>query len=86
VQRRPLVVFFFLAYLLGWICFLPLALTNIGTGLIHADVPIEFIVAGAFSPTVAALITQWLVDRNFRIFRLYGSWQRLLLGLWQGSR
>jgi len=65
VQRRPLVVFFFLAYLLGWICFLPLALTNIGTGLIHADVPIEFIVAGAFSPTIAALITQWLLERSY---------------------
>jgi len=41
-------------------------------------------VAGAFSPTVAALITQWLLERNLRICRLYSSWQRLLLGLVAG--
>ena len=80
VRRQPLVVFFVLAYLFGWTGFLPLVLTNIGVGVIRADVPIEFIVVGAFSHTVAALCTQWLVDRNFRICRLYTSWKRLLLG------
>jgi len=79
-RRQPLLVFFLLAYFLGWIGFLPLVLTNIGVGVIRADVPIEFIVVGASSPTIAALCTQWLLDRSFRICRLYSSWQRLLLG------
>jgi membrane protease YdiL (CAAX protease family) len=79
-RRQPLLVFFLLAYFLGWIGFLPLVLTNIGVGVIRADVPIEFIVVGASSPAIAALCTQWLLDRSFRICRLYSSWQRLLLG------
>jgi uncharacterized protein len=83
-RRRPLLIFFLLAYGLGWICFLPLALSDIGTGLIHANVPIEFIVAGAFTPTMAALIVQWLSEGNLRICRLYSSWPRMLLGLVSG--
>jgi len=84
VRRRPLLVFFLLAYLFGWIAFLPLVLTNIGVGVIRADVPIEFIVVGASTPTIAALCTQWLLDRSFRICRLYSSWKRLLLGSLMG--
>jgi uncharacterized protein len=80
VQRRPLLVFFFLAYLLGWIAFLPLVLTNTGVGVIRADVPIEFIVVCASTPTLAALCTQWMLDRSFRICRVYSSWKKLLLG------
>lgn len=83
-RRQPLLVFFFLAYLLGWIGFLPLVLTNIGVGLIRANVPIKFIVIGVSSPTIAALCTQWLMDGSFRICRLYSTWQRLLLGAVMG--
>lgn len=79
-RRNPLLIFFVLAYLFGWIGFLPLVLTNLGLGIIHADVPMEFIVAGAFAPTIAALCTQWLLERNFRICRFSTSWQKLLLG------
>jgi membrane protease YdiL (CAAX protease family) len=79
-QRHPLSVFFSLAYLLGWISFLPLVLTNAGLGWIRTDVTIEFIYVGVWTPTLAALYTQWLLDRNFRICPLYGSWQRLVLG------
>jgi len=79
-RRQPLFVFFLLAYLFGWIGFLPLVLTNIGFGVIRADVPVEFVVIGASSPTVAALCTQWLLDRSFQFCRLYSSWQRMLLG------
>lgn len=78
--RQPLLVFFLLAYAFGWAGFLPLVLSNIGWGLIRADVPIEFVVVGVSSPTIAALCTQWLLDRNFRFCRLYSSWQRMLLG------
>jgi len=79
-QRRPLVVFFFLAYFFGWIGFLPLVLTNAGLGIIRRDVPVEFIVVGVSGPTLAALCTQWLMDGSFRICRIGSSWRRLLLG------
>lgn len=79
-RRQPLLVFFLLAYVFGWVGFLPLVLTNIGLGVIHADVPIEFIVVGVWSPTIAALCTQWLLGRNFRFCRVYSCWQRMLLG------
>jgi membrane protease YdiL (CAAX protease family) len=78
-RRQPLLVFFFLAYLFGWIGFLPLVLTNVGLRVIRVDVPVEFIVVGASTPTIAALCTQWLLDRSFRICHMYSSWQRLLL-------
>jgi CAAX amino terminal protease family. len=38
-----------------------------------------------FAPTGAALLTQWFAERDFRIFRLYGSWKRMLLGASVGS-
>jgi uncharacterized protein len=79
-RRQSLLVFFLLAYFFGWAGFLPLVLTNIGLGVIRADVPIEFIVVGLSSPTIAAVCTQWLLDRNFRFCRLYSSWQRMMLG------
>lgn len=79
-RQNPLTIFFVFAYLFGWISFLPLVLTNIGLGVIRADLPIEFIIVGAFSPTVAALCTQWLLERNFRICRFSTSWQKLLFG------
>ena len=60
--------------------FLPLVLSSIGLGIIRVDVPIEFIVVAATAPTLGALCSQRLVDRNFRICRFYSSWQRLLLG------
>jgi len=83
-RRNPLLVFFAVAYLFGWIGFLPLVLTNPGLGIIHANVPIEIIAVGAFAPTVAALCTQWLLERNFRICHFSTSWQKLLLGFVTG--
>lgn len=79
-RRRPLLIFFLLAYCFGWLGFLPLVLSNLGLGIIRRYVPIEFIVVGASGPTLAALCTQWLVDGSFRICRLCSTWRRLLLG------
>jgi membrane protease YdiL (CAAX protease family) len=80
-RRQPLVVFFILAYFFGWICFLPLVLTNTGLGIVRVSLPLELLlVAGASAPTLAALCTQWLLERNFRICRFYTSWKRALLG------
>ena len=77
-------LFFALAYLIGWIGFLPLVLSRTGAGLIPIDVPIEYIVAPTFAPAIAALLTQWFCQRNLRIARLYTSWRRLLAGVVAG--
>lgn len=37
--------------------------------------------AGAFGPTVAALITRWLTHRDLKIYRLWTGWYALAAGL-----
>jgi hypothetical protein len=49
LRDHPLVLFFSLAYLIGWIGFLPLVLSRTGAGLIPIDVPMEYIVAPTFT-------------------------------------
>jgi membrane protease YdiL (CAAX protease family) len=83
-RTHPLVCFFFLAYLLGWIAFSPLVLSNIGLGLIHRDIGIEWMVVGTFSPSVAAFLTHWLSDHNFRFAVIFSPVARMLLGLLAG--
>lgn len=63
----------------------PLVLSRTGLGLIPVDVPMTFLFPLTFAPTVAALLTHWLAERDFKVFRLYGCWRRLLLGASAGS-
>src|SRR5215469_3903381 len=81
LRDYPLVLFFVLAYLIGWIGFLPLVLSRSGVGLLPIDVPIEYIVAPTLAPTIAALLSQWFTARNVRIASLCTSWKRLLIGV-----
>lgn len=62
-------MFFALAYLWGWLVFVPMVLS-------HA--PPEWTVLATFGPTVAALITHRITTGNFRAFRLYATWQRAI--------
>ncbi len=82
--RRPLTTFCLLAYVLGWIAFAPLVLSNLGIGIIRRNVPIELIAIGVTTPTLAAFWTQWLVERNLRICRFFTGWHRMLGGLVAG--
>jgi CAAX protease family protein len=82
--KKPLVVFFVLAYAIAWASWLPLVLSRAGLGLIPVNIPIEYCIIGTYSPLGAALLTQWLFERNLRAFRLATSWKRLLLGLVTG--
>ena len=74
-----------LAYVLGWIAFLPLVLSNTGLGVVPINVPFEFSMLGVSTPTLAALWTHWLIHRNFRICRFATSWRRLLAGCLVGA-
>ena len=80
-RNHPILCFTLLAYLFGWIGFAPLVLTNIGLGLIHRDIGIEWIVPGTFAPTLAAALTHWLSEHSFRFARIFSVAQRMLLGL-----
>jgi membrane protease YdiL (CAAX protease family) len=80
-RQYPLRVFFVLAYLFAWICFLPAVLGEGGFGIVHIKAPVKlFLLLGGWAPTVAALCTQWLGERNLRILHFYSSWKTTLLG------
>jgi len=78
---RQLTLFFLLAYVIAWIAWVPLIISQKGLGWIRADVPFEAIIPGAFAPTIAAIAVQWLTKRDFRICRFIGSWRRFLPSL-----
>ncbi len=45
---------------------------------------IVLVLVGAFGPTVAALVTQWLAHRNLKICRVWTGWRSLLTGIFVG--
>jgi hypothetical protein len=82
--RHPLLVFFLLSYVLGWLGFLPMVLGNAGLRWINFDGSLEFLELGACAPLLAALCTQRLAYGNFRICRLFSSWTTTLLAVLLG--
>ena len=84
-QRHPLPLFFGLAYLWSWTVWLaiPRLVRQSTLGSNFDAFQIAVIVVGAFGPTVAALITQWLARRNLRICSLWTGW-RTVGGLMAG--
>ncbi len=83
-HQRPLLAFFILAYTITWICWSPLVLSRTGLGILPITVPMPYVIIGTYAPLIAALLTQWLAEKNLRAFHFYSSWQRLLLGLLLG--
>ncbi|MEP6572889.1 MAG: CPBP family glutamic-type intramembrane protease [Gemmatimonadota bacterium] len=79
-RRRPLLTFSVLAIGLGWIVALPLVVSKAGIGLFDVNVPEEWIMLVATTPTIAALWVQWLSAGNFRISALGRPWWRVLFG------
>jgi membrane protease YdiL (CAAX protease family) len=80
VRRRPLLSFFVLAYLLNAIVDLPMVLSPAGLGLINLQVPELWLIAGATTPTIAALTVQWLSEGNLNIFPIGRPPWRILAG------
>ncbi|HEY6371369.1 MAG TPA: type II CAAX endopeptidase family protein [Candidatus Sulfotelmatobacter sp.] len=78
-QTRPLTLFFWLTYAWTWTLWL-------GVGSYMPDDKAEsygtlLVLTGGFGPMVAALITRWLSDRDFRICRVWTGWCSLATGL-----
>jgi uncharacterized protein len=86
-QARPLALFFSLAYAWAWTVWLlvPRIIppSRLGAGD-FGRVEIVLVLVGAFGPTVAALVTQWLAHRNLKICRVWTGWRSLLTGIFVG--
>jgi hypothetical protein len=86
-QARPLTLFFLLAYAWAWTVWLlvprMIHRSRLGAGDFDT-VDIVLILVGAFGPTVAALVSQWLAHRNLKICRVWTGWRSLLTGLFVG--
>ena len=67
--NHNLTFFFTVAFAFSWLLFLPII-------LFHA--PIELTVVASFGPTVAALGTHRLATGNYRAFRIYTTWPRIV--------
>jgi CAAX protease family protein len=80
-QARPLTLFFLFTYLWSWTLWgsIALALQHWNSNL-DGFLAVVFIV-GIFGPTVAALMTNWLANRDLRICRICTGWSSLVSGL-----
>jgi membrane protease YdiL (CAAX protease family) len=67
--NHTLVFFFVIAFAFSWLVFLPMI-------LFHA--PIELTALASFGPTVAALGAHRLASGNYRAFRIYTTWPRIV--------
>ena len=65
--RHTLAVFFAIAYAWAWVVFVPMVIFR---------APPQWIIAAAFGPTVAALITHRVTTGNWRAFRVFTTWRR----------
>jgi uncharacterized protein len=78
-QKRPLTLFFLLTYAWAWTLWL-------GVAALIPDNKAEtfgepLFLAGAFGPTIGALMTRWLTDRDLKICRVWTGWYNLSSGL-----
>jgi membrane protease YdiL (CAAX protease family) len=78
-QARPLTLFFLLTYTWTWTLWL--ALPRFIPDNKAESFGELLIITGAFGPTVAALITRWLTDRDLKICRVWTGWYSLAAGL-----
>lgn len=80
-REHPLVLFFSLAYLVAWLSWLPLILSQTGIGYLPIKIPMPYVIIGTFAPLFAAFLIQWLTQHNLKFFRFRVGWKHLLLGL-----
>src|ERR1700690_1751657 len=78
-RSRPLTLFFLLAYAWSWTIWL-------GVASLVPDNKAEtfgepLFLAGAFGPTVAALLIRWLSHRDLQISHIWTGWRSLATGL-----
>jgi hypothetical protein len=50
-------------------------------GIVKFNVPDWWVATSFYAPAIAGLSMQWLTERNLKVFRVYESLGRLVLGL-----
>lgn len=80
-EAHPLPTFFLLTYFWSWTLWGSLEILPQGKHAWLDSALIVIFIAGAFGPTVGALITSWLTYRSLRICRIWTGWRHLLMGL-----
>jgi membrane protease YdiL (CAAX protease family) len=84
-DKKLLVWFFFLSYVIAWVLWLPLVLSKRGLGFIHVDMPIPSLVPGTFAPSIAAyLVHRWCCG-NWRAVDFLKGWRSAWIGIVIGS-
>ena len=74
---KGVVLYFALAYGISLLLWLPVLLRTKRSNLLFA--------VGTFGPTLAALMTQRIVGKNWKAFRLWSSLSEFLVGLFAGG-
>ena len=82
-KKYPVLLFFVLTYALGWGMVTPRILSWLG--IVRFNVPDWWVATSFYAPAVAGLYMQWLTQRNLRVFRVYESLGRVVLGLVVGA-
>jgi len=80
-DKRALVLYFSLAYGIGWILWAPLVLSKRGLGLLPLDLPIPALLPGGFAPLLAAYLTHRYCYGNWRAVDFRKGWPRAWLGI-----
>ena len=81
---RRLAVFFILEFGIAWLLWLPLVLSKRGLGRIPAEERMEWVVPTSFAPTLAAYLTHWWFEKNWRAVDFARGWRRAWIGLLLG--
>ena len=82
-KKHPIALFLILAYALGWGMVTPRILSWLG--IARFNVPNWWVATSFYAPAIAGLSMQWLTERNLKVFRVYESLGRLVLGLAIGA-
>lgn len=78
-SKRPVLTFVALTYLLGWGMAAPRILSWLG--FVRFNVPNWWVAASFYAPCVAAVLVQWITQRNLQVARLGSSVLRIALGI-----
>ena|SRR5579859_8025339 len=80
-DKQAVVLFFFLAYGIAWVLWLPLVLSRHGLDLLPVDLPLSALLPGACAPTLAAYLAHRWCCGNWRAVDFVRGWRRAWRGI-----